>query len=107
MESWTVELLKQAPVAAAILIIVRWGLNYLKSQEAARTKYEQARDKALRDTIVDIECDCRDVQREALKVMGEVREEMGRSRELQTQLLSFLRSLNGGLKDAVDARDAT
>ena len=106
METWAIELIKQAPIAGAILIIVRWGLQYLRTHEKERTTYEAGRDKALRETITKVEQECQSTQERALEVMGEVREEMGRSREAQTQLLTFLRSLNGGLKDAVDARSS-
>lgn len=81
MDNLVVEIAKQVPALLVLAFIVRVFLGHLKE-----------RDASLQKTLSHMGDSCHKVQEDAVGVMREVKEELGRTRELYRQLLEFLRA---------------
>ncbi len=92
MEDLIIGFAKSAPGLGAALIIVYFFLKAMDTRDKRQLEHESRREANLA-SIADA---CHTVQRDAITVMGEVREELGATRAVNTEMLAYLREGKAG-----------
>ena len=90
MDTILIEVAKQVPSLVVLALLTRWFLNYMRSRDTELLEHDTKRDKALGDTLKHIGDDCHLVQRDSIEIMREVKEELGRSRQANENLIAYL-----------------